>query len=82
MKKLALLSVSILTLGIGTAYAQHEGYTEDQIKELPRFSSIEQQRCPKARYPSVKNRLECKHEVRVEIYEKRLGKERMNSSKE
>ena len=39
---------------------------------MPRFASIEQQRCPKARYPSVKNRLECKHEVRVEIHEKRI----------
>jgi hypothetical protein len=72
MKKLAILTASILTIGIGTAYAQHKGYTEDQIKEMPRFASIEQQRCPKARYPSVKNRLECKHEVRVEIYEKRI----------
>lgn len=75
MKKLAILTASILTIGIGTAYAQHKGYTEGQIKEMPRFASIEQQRCPKARYPSVKNRLECKHEVRVEIYEKRKDTE-------
>ncbi len=42
---------------------------------MPRFSSIEQQRCPKARYPSVKNRLECKHEVRIEIFEERQARE-------
>jgi len=74
MKKLALLTVSILSLGYGQAYAEKSDYTPEQIKEMPRFASIEQQRCPKARYPSVKNRLECKHEVRVEIYEKRLKK--------
>ena len=74
MKKLALLTVSILSLGYGQAYAEKSDYTPEQIKEMPRFASIEQQRCPKARYPAIKNRLECKHEVRVEIYEKRLKK--------
>ena len=76
MKKLVILTVSILTVGIGTAYAQHKGYTEEQIKEMPRFASIEQQRCSKSRYRSVKNRLECKHEVRIEIYEKRLERQK------
>jgi len=76
MKKLVILTISVLTIGMGTAYAQHKGYTKEQIKEMPRFASIEQQRCPKARYPSVKNRLECKHEVRVKIYEKRLESEK------
>ena len=76
MKKLVILTISVLTIGMGTAYAQHKGNTEEQIKEMPRFASIEQQRCPKARYPSVKNRLECKHEVRVKIYEKRLESEK------
>ncbi len=42
---------------------------------MPRVSSIEQQRCPKARFTSVKKRLECKKEVRVEIYEKRKARE-------
>ena len=50
-------------------------YTPEQIKEMPRFSSIEQQRCPKARYSSVKKRLACKKEVRVEIFEKRRSRE-------
>ncbi len=72
MKKLVILTVSILVVSIGAASAQHKGYTEEQVKEMPRFASIEQQRCPKARHCSVKSRLECKHEVRVEIYEKRL----------
>jgi len=57
MKKLVILTVSILVVSIGAASAQHKGYTEEQVKEMPRFASIEQQRCPKARYPSVKNRL-------------------------
>lgn len=76
MKALALLIVSILGLGYGQAYAEKSDCTPEQIKEMPRFTSIEQQRCPKARYPAVKNRLECKHQVRVEIYEKRLERDK------
>ncbi len=75
MKTLMLLTAAVLTIGLGTARADVSDYTPDQIKEMPRFSSIEQQRCPKARYPSVKKRLECKKEVRVEIYEKRKARE-------
>lgn len=68
MKTLMLLTAAVLTIGLGTAQAGVSDYTPEQIKEMPRFSSIEQQRCPKARYSSVKKRLECKKEVRVEIY--------------
>lgn len=75
MKTLTLLTTAILTFGFGSAQAETEHYTDEQIKEMPRFSSIEQQRCPSARYPSVKNRLECKREVRIEIFEKRQAKE-------
>ncbi len=71
MKILMLLTAAALTIGLGSAQAGVEDYTPEQIKEMPRFSSIEQVRCPSARYPSVKKRLECKKEVRVEIYEKR-----------
>ena len=76
MKILTLLTVAILSLGLGSAQARVNDYTPEQIKDMPRFSSIEQQRCPKARYSSVKNRLECKHEVRVEIFEKRQAREK------
>lgn len=75
MKTLTLLTIAILTFGFGSAQAGTEHYTDAQIKEMPRFSSIEQQRCPSARYPSVKNRLECKKEVRIEIFEKRQARE-------
>lgn len=71
MKTLVLLTAAVLTFGLSTAQAGVDDYTPEQIKEMPRFSSIEQQRCPKARYPSVKDRLECKKEVRVKIFEKR-----------
>lgn len=71
MKKLTILTIAFLSLGVGTVQAQTQDYTAEQIQQMPRFSSIEHQRCPHARYPSVKNRLECKKEVRVEIYEKR-----------
>tara|TARA_R110002095_G_scaffold35349_2_gene33327 strand:+ start:3858 stop:4082 length:225 start_codon:yes stop_codon:yes gene_type:complete len=72
MKKLMLLTALTLTVGMSNAHAGVDDYTPEQIKEMPHYSSIEQQRCPKARYPSVKKRLECKKEVRVEIYEKNL----------
>lgn len=75
MKTLTLLTAVILSLGLGSAQADVNDYTPEQIKDMPRFASIEQQRCPSARYPSVKKRLECKKEVRVEIYEKRKARE-------
>lgn len=75
MKTLMLLTAAALTIGLGTAQAGVSDYTPEQIKEMPRFSSIEQQRCPKARFTSVKKRLACKKEVRVEIYEKRKARE-------
>jgi hypothetical protein len=80
MKTLMLLTAAVLTIGLGTAQAGVSDYTPEQIKEMPRFSSIEQQRCPKSRYPSVKKRLECKHDVRVEIFEKRQAREAAKSN--
>ena len=74
--KTLLLTAAVLTIGIGTAQADVNDYTPEQIKEIPRFASIEQQRCPKARYSSVKKRLECKKEVRVEIFEKRQARKK------
>ena len=58
---IALLGVS------GVAKADQNAETI-AVEDMPRFASIEQQRCPKSRYPSVKKRLECKHEVRREIF--------------
>ena len=81
MKTLLLLTATAFTLGLGTAQAGVDDYTPEQIKEMPRFSSIEQVRCPSARYPSVKKRLECKKEVRVEIFEKRQARQDKESEK-
>lgn len=75
MKTLMLLTAAVLTIGLGTAQAGVSDYTPEQIKEMPRFSSIEQQRCPKSRYRSVKKRLECKKEVHVELFEKRQNRD-------
>lgn len=72
MKKLMLLTTLTFILGLGTAQAGVDDYTAKQIKEMPRYSSIEQERCPSAKFTSVKKRLECKKKVRVEIYEKTL----------
>lgn len=74
-KLLTLTCVSIFALGMTSAQAETGKYTQEQIDQIPRFSSIEQQRCPSARYPSVKKRLECKKEVRIEIFEKREARE-------
>ncbi|MFK7840591.1 MAG: hypothetical protein AB8B83_09725 [Bdellovibrionales bacterium] len=74
-KIFTLILISLVTLGVSSAQAGVSDYTPEQIKEMPRFSSIEQQRCPSARYGSVKKRLECKKEVRVELYEKRKARE-------
>lgn len=74
MKTFMLLTAAIFTLGLGTAQAGVEDYTPEQIKEMPRFSNTENRRCPKSRIKSIKKRLECKKEVRVEIYEKRVAR--------
>lgn len=70
MKKLMLLTALVFTLGMTNAQAGVDDYTPEQIKEMPRYSSIEQKRCQSAKFTSVKKRLECKKKVRVEIYEK------------
>ena len=78
-KLLTLTCLSIATLGMASAHADTGKYTQEQIKEMPRFASIEQQRCPSARFTSVKKRLECKKEVRVELYEKRKARKDNNN---
>lgn len=57
MKTLTLLTAMFLVIGVGFAQAEENApkYTPEQIAEMPRFSSIEQQRCPKSRYSSGKN---------------------------
>lgn len=78
-KLLTLTCVSIAALGMASVHADTGKYTQEQIDEMPRFSSIEQQRCPSARYPSVKNRLECKKEIRIELFEKRQARDAKNN---
>ncbi|MGH1399165.1 MAG: hypothetical protein ACRBCT_08125 [Alphaproteobacteria bacterium] len=78
-KLLTLTCVSIATLGMAAAHADTGQYTPEQIKEMPRFASIEQQRCPSARFTSVKKRLACKKEVRIENYEKRQARKDKNN---
>jgi len=78
-KILTLTCVSIATIGIGSAHADTGKYTQELIDQMPRFSSIEQQRCPSARFTSLKKRLECKKEVRVEIFEKRQARKGKNN---
>ena len=75
---LTLACLSITTLDMASAHADTGKYTQEQIDQMPRFSSIEQQRCPSARFTSVKKRLECKKEVRVELYEKRKARKNNN----
>lgn len=74
MEKLTLLLATILVIGQGVPAANagsgQKQYTPEQIKEMPRYSSIENRRCPKSRYHSVKKRLECKREIRIQTFEK------------
>ncbi len=73
MKNLLLLTPAFIFIGLGSVQADsgQQNYTAEQIKEMPRYTSIENQRCPSARYPSVKNRLECKKKIRIELFEKK-----------
>lgn len=72
MKKLTILTLTFATLGLATAQAQEQvpWYTQEQIDQMPRFESVEQQRCPKADYSSAEELQECKEAVRMELFEK------------
>lgn len=63
MKKIIIL---LFALGLTACSATGSG-SNAETAGLKQYSSIEQQRCPKARYPSVHKRLECKHRVREEL---------------
>lgn len=60
--KIIILVASIL--GLSACAVTTDTTAENGIQPMKQYASIEQVRCPKARYPSVKKRLECKHEVR------------------
>lgn len=48
------------------------------VEELPVYASIEQQRCPKSRYPSFNKRRECKYEIRRENAAREMMREQAN----
>ncbi len=72
MKTLSLL---IALFGLSACFATNNNASEDGVKHMKQYSSIEQLRCPKSRYHSVGKRLECKHEVRAELNAKLEEKE-------
>ena len=47
--------------------------TSGEEAKMKQYSSIEQQRCPSARFNSVKKRLECKQRVREELNQQKTG---------
>lgn len=59
-------NIIVLLFALGLAACSAIG-SNAETAGLKQYSSIEQQRCPKARYPSVHKRLECKHRVREEL---------------
>jgi len=77
MKSLLPLMAAFIFIGLSSVQAEsvQHNYTAEQMKEMPRYSSIENQRCPSAKYPSVNKQLQCKKEVRIELYEKRKDHE-------
>lgn len=48
------------------------------IEDLPVYASIEQQRCPKAKFSSYQKKAECTHAVRREL----AGRDMMKSQKQ
>ena len=67
MKFIALF---IALAGLSACSLTNKEAAENGAKPMKQYSSIEQLRCPKSRYHSVKKRLECKHEVREELNKK------------
>tara|TARA_B100000029_G_C16720718_1_gene646883 strand:- start:8 stop:247 length:240 start_codon:yes stop_codon:yes gene_type:complete len=56
-------------LSLSACAATTNSTAENGAKPMKQYASIEQVRCPKARYHSVKKRLECKQKVRAELNE-------------
>lgn len=64
MKTISLL---IALFGLSACFATNNEVSENGVKPMKIYSSIERQKCPKSRYRSVGKRLECKHKVREEL---------------
>jgi hypothetical protein len=69
------IALSIALIGLSACSLTNNETAENGVKPMKQYSSIEQVRCPKSRYHSVKKRLECKHEVREELNKKEAAKD-------
>ncbi len=70
-----LIALSIALIGLSACSLTTNETTDNGAKPMKQYASIEQLRCPKSRYHSVKKRLECKHEVREELNKKEVAKD-------
>ena len=68
------IALSIAMIGLSACSLTNSETAENGVKSMKQYSFIEQTRCPKSRYHSVKKRLECKHEVREELNQKEAAK--------
>ncbi len=68
------IALSIALIGLSACSLTNSETAENGVKPMKQYSSIEQLRCPKSRYHSVKKRLECKREVREELNQKEAAK--------
>lgn len=78
MKKSLLLVVFIVSACAAPQPIPLEIKAETEkipLENLPVYASIEQQRCPKSRYPSLEKRLNCKQEVRRELAARKIMRE-------
>jgi len=68
------IALSIALIGLSACSLTNREAAENGVKPMKQYASIEQLRCPKSRYHSVKKRLECKHKVREELNQKEAVK--------
>lgn len=64
MKTISLL---IALFGLSACFATNNETSENGVKPMKQYASIERQKCPKYRYRDVGKRIECKHKVRAEL---------------
>lgn len=78
--KLSVLSLAVMIMLAGCATVApvspevKEKVERMPVDELPIYASIEQQRCPKAKFTSSVEKMECKYEVRRELAARDLMK--------
>lgn len=69
-----IISLLIVLFGLSACFATNKEASENGVKPMKQYASIERLKCPKYRYRNVGKRIECKLKVREELNAKESSK--------